>query len=718
MNRRAKGSLLIILGCVLLGLAVVMSLPALAPDRPSVGIEAIYPAGTPTPDGYRPGLVMVRDFNTTVTPQPGQIGSHVELYWSTVQPDLTATPDWRAAQTRVAYLDSQGLDAWISLQGFQNDNADPDLLTLPDGVPTVTYTGTGASCDTESAPDYGAALYTNALTTTIASLLATFGSDDKVAGFDICVGVNCEVQNVQNETTCTKRPNFEAQVTCTEYLNAVKAAMQAYRAGTDKPLTIATGLGACAARAYDTDREVSKYLMDYSAANDLYIAYRHNGLQPDQPRAWMYGTPAPYGRMQAATVAAEAGGVAFEPQSYPSGIATADVEGFADFMLYGAVSSRADNVFLQKEWFPYIDSTALYGVTMTLGTTADNSPAAFVIFRESEYDLQNAGTGFEYSGVPGPFTHLVEVVGAATPTTLCSPNVYATSVALGGSAPPSACQAQLSSPAARESRNALRYNSSAIVGLDVADAWQYADGADHVFSVQFEYLDDNAGSIVLAWEDQYGTETTRTINKTDPVADTWVTDSFTMTAALANGLSGRDIEIRLADDTATLHRLWLEITGATAATPTPTYTPTATGSPTHTPTASLTPTPTSTPTPTATRTPTPTGTATATATATPTVTLTPTATGSPTSTPTSTSTATRTLTPTATPTGSITPTPSLTSTPTLTPTSSLTPTPTRTRASATRTPIAPTPATRTPLPPGQPTRTPLPPAGATRTPLP
>jgi hypothetical protein len=451
------------------------------PDRPGIGVEQVFPAGTPTPAGYRPGLVMVRDFNTTVTPAAGAdwFARRTILVYGAARPDCH--PDWRAAQTRVAYLDSQGLDAWISLQGFQNDNADPDLLTLPDGVPTVTYTGTGASCDTESAPDYGAALYTNALTTTIASLLATFGSDDKVAGFDICVGVNCEVQNVQNETTCTKRPNFEAQVTCTEYLTAVKAAMQAYRAGTDKPLTLDLGLGACAATAYDTDREVSKYFLNYAALNNLYIAYRHNGLQPDQPRAWMYGTPAPYGRMQAATVAAEAGGVAFEPQSYPSGIATADVEGFADFMLYGAVSSRADNVFLQKAWFPYIDSTALYGVTMTLGTTADNSPAAWVVFRESEYDLQNAGTGFEYSGVPGAFTHLVEVVGAATPTTLCSPNVYATSVALGGSAPPR-LQAQLSSPAARESRNALRYNSSAIVGLDVADAWQYADGADHVLA--------------------------------------------------------------------------------------------------------------------------------------------------------------------------------------------------------------------------------------------
>lgn len=744
MNRRAWGGILIIVGCVLLGLAVVMALPQPAPEpaRPSIGIEAIYPAGTPTPAGYRPGLVCVRclwsNAASTVTPAPGQVGVHIEIYWDDVQPNTTATPDWSVVETRVAYADSQGLDSWLSLQYLENKYDGADALYLPDYVPTVDYVPTRLSTPTcpasEAAPDYGAAGYLNAYATAVASLLDTFGADDRVAGFAIQVGASGEAHNVQDETSCDKQASFETQVSCAEYLDAVKSAMTAYRAGTDKPITLATGLSACAATAYDSDREASKYFINYSLTNDLFIAYRHNGLSPDQDRAWMYNTPAPYGRHQAGSETTGLGGVAFEPQYLPASYPTTEAVGHGKFMLYGAVSNYADNVFLQKEWFPYIDSTALYAVTMTMGTVATDSPAAWVVFRESEYDLQNAGTGFEYSGVPGPFTHLVEVVGAATPQTLCNPYVYATSVARGGSAPPSACEAQLSAPADPESRNALRYNSTAVVGLNIADDWQYADGVNHVFSATLEYLDDNSGSITLAWEDQYGTETTRTIQKSDPVADTWATESFTLTAALANGLSGRDIEIRMADDTAVLHRLWLEITEDVAATPTPTYTPTETGTPTHTPTVTLTPTPTSTPSPTATRTPTPTGTHTATVTHTPTITLTPTSTGSPTSTPTSTNTATRTSTPTATPTGSITPTPSLTSTPMPTATNSLTPTPTRTptvtvtpqptatptntRASATRTPIAPTPATRTPLPPGQPTRTPLPPTGATRTPLP
>lgn len=668
MNRRAWGSIFILAGVVLLALAVFVAL-APAPDRPSVGIEAIYPAGTPTPAGYNAGLVCVRclfsNAATTITPAPGQVGAHIEVYWDDVQPDTTSTPDWRAVQTRVAYADSLGLDSWLSLQFYQNDNTEPDVLNLPDYVPTVTYTGTGASCDTEAAPDYGTAGFLNAHDAIVDSMMATFGADAAVGGFAVQVGSSGEVANVQNETSCTKRTSFEAQVSCAEYLQAVTAALADYRAGTDKPLTIATGLGACAATAYDSDREVSKYLMEYSATNNLHIAYRHNGLQPDQPRAWMYNTPAPYGRHQVGAVAAEAGGVAFEPQLFPASIATTDVEGFADHMLYGAISNRADNVFLQDDWWPYIDAPTMRAITMTMGTIATDSPAAWVVFRESEYDLQNAGTGYEYSGVPGPFAHLVAVVGAATPTTLCSPNVYATSQALGGANPPSACQAQLSSPSAPESRNALRYNSTAAIALDLADDWQYSDSTDHVFAVEFEYLNDNAGSIELAWRDQYGTETTRTIQKTNPVTDEWVTDAFTATMAFAD--TAQDIEITMSDDTAVLHRLWVEITADEAATPTPTYTPTSTSTatPSLTPTGTLTPTvtftPSATPTATLTRTPSPTPTVTHTPTATPTGTLPATAT--PTRTPTATMTRTRTPRPTVTSAGTATHTPTATSTP-------------------------------------------------------
>jgi len=121
------------------------------------------------------------------------------------------------------------------------------------------------------------------------------------------------------------------------------------------------------------------------------------------------------------------------------------------------------------------------------------------------------------------------------------------------------------------------------------------------------------------------------------------------------------------DDTAVLHRLWIEITEDEAATPTPTYTPTSTSTatPSLTPTGTLTPTvtftPTATPTATLTRTPSPTPTVTHTPTATPTGTLPATAT--PTATATVTPTRTRTPRPTVTSAGTATLTPTATSTP-------------------------------------------------------
>lgn len=48
------------------GAALLLLLIAVAgclrttPERPSVGVEGVFPVGTPTPAGYRPGLACVR----------------------------------------------------------------------------------------------------------------------------------------------------------------------------------------------------------------------------------------------------------------------------------------------------------------------------------------------------------------------------------------------------------------------------------------------------------------------------------------------------------------------------------------------------------------------------------------------------------------------------------------------------------------------------------
>lgn len=608
MDRRRTVGLGLLLGVIMLLIATAVRTVLLGQMQPGPDVveRSVFPAGTPSPAGYRPGLVIVRDLfsgaGVTVTPMPGVVGSHVEIYWDDVQPNLTATPDWRPVQTRVAYLDSQDRDAWLSLQFFQTNWGAPDLITAPSGLPTVTYTGTGTGCDTEVAPDYGAATFTDAYSRTVASMMSVFGNDAKVAGFAVQMGASGEAMNVQNEGDCTKRPAFETPVPCSEYLAALLMAAEQHRAGTSKPITLASGIAGCYATAYNEDRKMTKYIfgtLNLTPGAVDYIGYRHNGLAPDSSKAFYNTpTPGPWGRMQYGYVYPDLGGVSFEPGSpygFPTQVPTADVEGYADYMLLAAASANADNIFLQEEWYPYVDDRVLNVITQTLGMTASDSELAWVWFRESEYKLQNAGTGYEFSGARGPFTHLASVGGAATPTTYCSPSVRATAIAVGGATPPDACNSELSSPAARESRNALGYQSGTTVAVDVADGWQHASHANNRFRVSLTYLDNNAGTISVVYRDTGGTESTHPITKGS--SGVWATHTFTMTASLDDEFMTHDVELVVADAQAILNSLVIEyIDTVSTPTPTPTSSATPTFTPTRTPTATRTPGPSPTPT--------------------------------------------------------------------------------------------------------------------------
>lgn len=563
-----------VLAVVLLAGVVIWSL---TPDEPIVGpgpVRSIYPAGTVTPEGYRPGLVVVRGYGAgyTVTPAPGQVAYHIPIAWSEIQPDLTATPNWNSMLTRVAYVDGQGQSSWISLYSYGA------TIYAPAGAPTVAY-ATG-----KYVPDWSNPKWTNAYTRTIASMMSVFGADPRVSGFAVGAGYADEM------TTGTDLTAIEVVVPCSAFLDFVEAATLAHRSGTDKALTMATGIGACGIRAYDSDREATKWFFDtinFSPVGGAYVGYRYNGLAPDENRSWMYGTPVPWGRIQAGKTYQYLGGAYFEPKNLPSGIPTAMVQSHADYMLLNAASAKADNVFLQSTWWPYIDSRVLDVVTATLGTTSDNSTLAWVWFREAEIRKLNVGTGFEYSGVPGPFTHLASIVGSATPVTYCSTAVKATAEAWGGATPPSACSTALTTPVARESRNALGYAASSTVGIDVADDWVHGGLASNTYSVTLRYLDKGTGTITLGWKSLGGVESTHVITKTNTLG--WTTAGWTMTAALANGYTTHDVELRLAGDESILNSLTI-LYEADVATPTPSPTPTATRTPTPTPTATRTPT--------------------------------------------------------------------------------------------------------------------------------
>lgn len=579
MTGRKQVGLGLLVSLVAVGLVTLLRSCSVISEPAPGPLRSVYPWATATPAGYVSGLVGVRSIASgeTVTPFPGQSGVHIPQTWSEIQANLTATPNWNMMKTRVAYADSLGLQAWIGIPYHQGA-----AIYAPTQLPTVTAGG-------YSAPDYSNALWTTGYANMVASLMTTFGSDVRVAGFAFEAGYNSEVVLAQGGLS-----SIEALVPCQDYIDWVVAGARAYRDGTNKPVTLAHSIPACANSSYNADRKVSKYLMQLlnMTAPSEYIGYRYNGLAPDENRAWFYGTPVPWGRFQIGATYPDLGGVSFEPKIFPASVPTADRQSHADYMLLNAASANADNVFLQEDWSPYISTRVLNVITQTLGTTAHDSPLAWVWFREGECRRLNVGSGYEYSCVPGPFTHVASVVGSATPTTYCSPNVKATADAMGGLGPPAACQRELSTPAARESRNALSYAASSTVGIDIDDDWVYGGLASNTYSVTLRYLDTGTGTITLAYENMAGVEATQTVTKTNSGA--WKTAGLTITAALANGFTTHDVELRTAGDASLLNSLTILYTTAVA-TPTPTSTPTATVTPSATPTPTSTPTATSEP---------------------------------------------------------------------------------------------------------------------------
>jgi hypothetical protein len=633
--------------------------PRPVPQSTGLPARSIYPAGTPTPSGWRAGVVALRDTGSTITPiASAQVGSEYYFLWSNVQPDLTATPDWSTMQTRVAYINSKGLGAWVEPM-FLIASSDPyvaNALYLPTGVPTVAYNN---GVMTDYAPNYANVTFQDAYSKMLASMITTL--DTSVAGYLANIGANGEALTVYSGQAA-----YDAVVDCNVYFSWIEDVLSVYRLYTTKPVYVRAWHSACSASPHLSLWSVASDLMSYSRDNDLYIGYMYTGWKPDSNDAEAVGASVlPWGSMTTGNGQSTLGGAAFEVGLVPGAYPTAEVVGAADAMFYGALSHGATNFMLIPDWFPYPSADAWYAVTQTIGTTAADSPAVWTVFRAAEFKTLGP-TNYDFSGMAGSFTHLITVSATATP--VCIPAVATADAANGGSEPPYTCK-EVATPVynAAASRNFLKFAAGQTIGLNIADTWQYANGQPYTFTLKVDYL-DTPGTWAYDY-DQNGT--TRTITVTKTGGGQWLTYSASLTnTVLANSIGGYDLKLRTGSGTTGLHRFWLESASTVLADLTPT--PTATVTKTPTPTSTRTDTPTATSTSTATRTPTETLTPAA---GTPSVTPLPTAT--PTSTPTNTATATRTRTPTSTVT--LTYTATVTRTPTSTLTLAQTPTVTRTR---------------------------------------
>lgn len=537
------------------GVWIVGSGPQAAPYRigQSLPIPTITrrppPFVLPTPNGTFvvppvPGFGLGQQIEKAPTPLAHQIYAELSVPWDIL--DLDDLAD------RVGANMAHGVRSWIDVSPMQG------AARVPTGVPTVSFAA--GECGMASAPDYGSLALRTAYSVTVSSLVGRFASDPAVAGFVIDTGDTHSGQNavdrVMGGTPCYNQRGVEQVVSCQAFVAWTEDAIDIWRtAAPSAELLLETGNNACERMS---DWETLARLGQYAA--DRHVRLRYNDLRPGQPNAQVLppqpSTPGA-GRLQFLATTTPA--VAYQVTVQPTGVPTAERVGYIAYALYQAVAANAAYVFLPPEWFPLLPSDVLTYVLPTLGTTAADSPAAWVVFRAAEWaDHEEGGT--LYSDWPQEFGHLARV-NDGRGIQYCAPSVYATAQAQITATPTPqwvACREQLATPAAPEGRNVLRYPENSAISIAIADDWQYAfaQAGGLSYTLKLTYLDDSAVPFDVAYNTAGGVET-KTI--TPAASGEFVTVTLNLLKVqMDNGLSsGGSIEIRTRNAPRTLHLLWI-----------------------------------------------------------------------------------------------------------------------------------------------------------------
>ncbi len=150
-------------------------------------------------------------------------------------------------------------------------------------------------------------------------------------------------------------------------------------------------------------------------------------------------------------------------------------------------------------WYAYLNQgspSTTYIITSTIGTTAADSPAAWVAFRDAEYPRT-----YYNSDWPSVFTHLATITTDKEPTRYCWSNVRATAVAgVQNYATPEVCRTVIT-PEVVESRNVLGYPANTTVAVDLDDDWQYGALEDRTFRFYLSYKDAGSDTLEVSYKD-------------------------------------------------------------------------------------------------------------------------------------------------------------------------------------------------------------------------
>ena len=599
------------------GIVIILVILSLSMNTTQVAAN-VFPTGTPSPAGYRHGVIL---WDYGATPDDGDdlaVASWYDKYGYDVQANLSVTPNWSSAKTRVAAIATEGMQAYLGVSFF-NDSGTPaatDMVRLPTGVPTVSYSK-GVCIDgntyTDVAPDYSSPIMIAWAKQVTQSLIATFDSDANVAGYKINAGVDEESIPVKpdgNNDCPQALVNFEQKVSCSSYLNFVYTLMQEY-SKSSKPVFLQVG-PPCS--NYASTWKADQLFMEYSAkstatpgpppvgpllvtATPMYVGFQNDLYQAYRQDAWSYGVPADWSLNATGRRMSELGGTIYHYDNPPvrSGIPTQEAEGYHAELVAAAIANKASNIEFYPWTIPYLTSPTRYMITQTLGTKSYDSPAAWVKFRGSVYGkISYTGGNGEYgfSDYPGAYTHLANLSSSTEPVVYCAPSPHETAQAFAANnhpqSTPAYCSQKLQTPVAPESYDVLMYPATTTVNIGLDQTWQYAV-ISGTYNIKLTYLDVLTDTLAVTWYNQVGLQT-HTITKTNSLA--WLTEEWSAVGVRAstNSSIAPIFKINTGVGAEYLNLFWVEWAGIAGAAGVPSPTPTYTMTPSRTPTTTNTPT--------------------------------------------------------------------------------------------------------------------------------
>jgi hypothetical protein len=410
----------------------------------------------------------------------------------------------------------------------------------------------------------------------IAAFGARYNDNPQVTAVVICTGLDGETQ-VMKDWSCQWNAILDAQAPDTRYNfgKVWKESMRAYReAFPDKTLYINNAPGGSGMR---------KATSDYAATFDPPIGLKHSGLWVDLDSHKGYGNF--YGSWDMINAYS---------QTLPIWLESVFGMGSAEhryWTYFAGLHYHPDAIDCHPEFLEQSDPAWLKFVVAHLGVDINNTPDVWTVLRDSEFPLNDWGSGGT-SGHPGDWTFWLTRSESAPQS--ATERVWREDM-------PAAKDAVQS----RQTRRTKQAEDQLYMSFDIDDAYPYvnqrpaAAEGNVYYVVHVTLLNMGHDTFALQYRNWNGDLVSQTRRKGPSLGkvDDWVTVSFVVEDAYLNNNMPGNTDFRIScerDGDEYIHMVRVEGGWGPAPSPTATSPPTATVTPSNTPSPTPTgPTPTS-----------------------------------------------------------------------------------------------------------------------------